>query len=246
MYKNIESVKSFNQLLNNVIQGNNEKLFELLPDNSIDLVVTDPPYEFKVKSAVGGGIMTQENKKHLYKLEDTFGFSFSPENFLVSIQRVLKMFNAYIFTNKTLLTRYIKFAEDNNYNWEILLWGKTNPLPLFKGHYMFDKEYIIFIYEKGAYFNSTLNYKNYFTIKTFPIRSGVEKFNTHPTVKPDSLLTSMIKISSKIDNIVLDPFMGSWTTAVVANSLHRKFIGVEVIDEYCAIGETRLNQQSLF
>ena len=123
----------------------------------VDCVITDPPYEFISKNPTGGGFMKSENKKHLVDLEKSFGMSFNPKNFLNNMKRIMKKMNLYVFTNKSLLSEYINFAESNNYKWEILIWRKSNQVPIFNNHYMFDKEYCLFISEKGTYFNRSRN-----------------------------------------------------------------------------------------
>ena len=117
------------------IQGMNE-----MEENSVDLIVTDPPYEFISKNPDGGGFMDQNNKKHLKNVKDSFGMSFKPKLFLESAKRVLKKMNIYIFCNKSLLLEYIQFAKDNGYSFDILVWIKPNPVPINNGHYLIDKE----------------------------------------------------------------------------------------------------------
>ena len=94
------------------------ELMKQIPDKSVDLVITDPPYEFISKNPQGWGFMKKENKKHLDELNESFGMSFKPEKFLTLIKQKLKVFNAYIFTNKSLLLEYIQFAEKNKYKRE--------------------------------------------------------------------------------------------------------------------------------
>jgi DNA modification methylase len=81
-------------------------------------------------------------------------------------------------------------------------------------------------------------------------RSGTPKKNHHPTVKPLKLMSYLITIGSRPGDVVLDPFIGSGTTALAARKLARKFIGYEVEEEYFDIAETRLqdamSQKSLF
>src|SRR6056297_323501 len=111
----------------------NEDCFERLKkidDNSIDLVVSDPPYEFISKSPKGGGFMKKNNKKHLISIEKSFGLSFSPIVFLNEMKRILKYMNLYVFTNKNLLFDYLNFIKQNNYYFDILLWLKNNPVPI--------------------------------------------------------------------------------------------------------------------
>ena len=81
------------------------------------------------------------------------------------------------------------------------------------------------------------------------VPSSWQKFNTetglHPTQKPVKLFEYLIKTYSNENNIILDPFMGSGTTAVACKQLQRNFIGFEINPEYCKIAEKRLSQQTL-
>jgi DNA modification methylase len=218
-------------------------------DSSIDLLCIDPPYEFISKNPRGWGFMRKENKKHLEELNDSFWMSYNPSEFLKLIGRKMKKFNAYIRTNKTLVPKYIEFAESNWYKWEILLWLKSNPVPVNRGHYLIDKEYCIYIKEQWATFNSDLGYKNYFTYEIHPI--GNRKYN-HPTVKPLEFIERIIKVSTNEWDTVLDCYLWSGTTAVACKKLNRNFIGIEINPEYVEISEQRLRevdklkQQTLF
>jgi len=216
---------------------------KLLADKSIDLIITDPPYEFISKNPNGAGFMKKEKKEHIHKVNTSIGMSFNPIQFLESTKRILKHMNMYVFCNKKLLLPYLQFIEDNNYSFDILLWAKPNPVPIFNGHYLIDKEYLIYIREKGAVFNSDTGYENYFTIFNHSI--GSKKFD-HPTVKPIKFIKKVMRISSNENDIILDPFMGSGTTAVACKELNRQYIGFEIQKQYCEIANKRLQQQTLF
>lgn len=216
-----------------------------MPDNSIDLIVTDPPYDFISKSPIGGGFMTNENKKHLVNIDKTFGMSFNPDKFLINAKRVMKRFNLYVFTNKNLLCKYIDFAESNDYSWDILVWLKPNPVPIFNNHYLIDKEYIVYIRETGATFNTNLGYNNYFTYYKHPIGGGSKDTN-HPTKKPIGLIKRFIMVSSNEGDLILDPFAGSGTTLIACNDLNRRCIGIEINSKYCDIAIKRLSQLTMF
>jgi len=233
--------------LNKIYQGDCLQIIKNIDDKSIDLIVTDPPYEYISKSPYGGGFMSNENKKHLVAIRDSFGMSFNPKDFLQSIQRIMKKFNLYIYTNKSLLTEYINFAEDNKYKWEIIVWLKTNPVPIFNGHYLIDKEYILYIKEAGATFNSNLGYDNYFTYFFHPI-GRVGKVTNHPTEKSIEPIKRFIRISSNENDLILDPFCGSGTTLVATKRLNRNYIGIELEPKYVEIANRRIRElpQQLF
>jgi len=64
----------------------------------------------------------------------------------------------------------------------------------------------------------------------------------HPTQKPEKLIAKLVLASSRPNDLVFDPFLGSGTTAVVARKLHRRFCGIEVNREYCCLAAKRLMQ----
>ena len=225
--------------MNKIIQGDAIENMRLLEDKSIDLLITDPPYQFISNSSHGGGFMTKENKKHFDNIKQSFGLKYDPEKLLNEAKRVLKKMNMYIFTNKNLLLEYLKFARDNKYSFDILLWLKSNPVPVNNHHYLTDKEYIFFMRESGSVFNSKLGYENYFTYFSHPIgRKG--KVTKHPTEKPINPIRKMIQISSNENDIVLDPYVGSGTVCVAAKELGRRYIGIENNEEYIKMAEERL------
>lgn len=200
------------------------ELLKGLPSESVDLLHVDPPYEFISKNPKGGGFMSKEKKKHLDKINDSFGMTFDPEKLLAEAKRVLKKFNAYIFTNKNLLKLYIDFADSNKYKWEIFVLFKIGALPLNSGHYHIDKEYCLYIKESGATFNSNLHYSKYKTVYSYPIGNRGQKHSTHPCEKPLNLIDNTIQISTNKDDIVLDCFCGSGGVAEVCGTRNRKFI----------------------
>ncbi len=77
---------------------------------------------------------------------------------------------------------------------------------------------------------------NYPQMRTTPMK------NNHPTVKAIALMSWLIKLVSKENDIVLDPFLGSGTTAVACINLKRNFIGIELSEEYCKIAEARIEK----
>jgi len=97
-------------------------------NNKVDLVLTDPPYEFISNQTKFSGDL--KNRKHLQDINTSFGMKFDPVELLELCKTVCKKFNGYFFTNKNLLTKYIGWAEQNKYKWDLLLWLKPNPVPI--------------------------------------------------------------------------------------------------------------------
>lgn len=241
------------QLTGTIVNGNCLKITKDWPDGCVKLVVTDPPYQFmkkgkelsrikkKSKCDKKGNFFAQgDNRKSLEKIESTFGFHFNPKRFLNEIFRICKPFNAYIFTNKSLLEIYLKFAREHSLFYDILIWNTTNAIPINKGHYLTDKNYCVFLREKGSVFHSDLGYKNYFTVYTTPI---LRKMTSHPTEKPLPFIRKMIQISSNPKDIVFDGFAGSGTTLIGAEQLGRQWIGIEINKEYCEMAEQRMKKE---
>jgi len=221
-----------------IVNGDCLEFMKTMPDKSVDLLFADPPYEYINKNSQNGGFIIKNNKQYFQKIYRSFGMSFNPTEFLSLLPRIMKKFNCYIWTNKNLLKDYILFAEKNDYKWDILLWLKPNPVPCQNSHYLPDKEYCVYIHQLGAYFNPKLGYERYRTFYFYPIG---KKETTHPTEKPLSIITNFIEISSNIDDIVFDPFAGSFTTAVACANLNRQFIGCEINKEFYDIGKERIN-----
>ena len=169
-------------------------------------------------------------KKFDYRREDLKKISkFVPIPFLELVKPKLKIFNAYIWTSKELLDVYIKWAKDNKYNWDILIYSKNNPVPSYNNSYLSDVEYCLFIRDKGATFNNGLGYDKYKKVMCDNINNtGLG----HPTIKHLWMVKKMIEISSKEKDIILDCFMGSGTTAVASYDLKREFIGFEIEEKY--------------
>ena len=224
---------------NVVVHGDCLEVMNKIPDGSIDLLYTDPPYQQAL--SVGGSIA----KKFDYRREDLKKISsFSPKEFLDAVKPKMKLFHAYIWTSKNIIKDYIEFAESNSYNWDLLVWAKRNPVPAFNNSYMSDLEFCVFIREKGGcFFDSTLGYENY---KKCMIDNVADNKNGHPTQKYEWMVAKMIRTSSQKGDLIFDPFGGSFTTARACKTLGRDFISCELEEKYCAIGEERLKQENLF
>ena len=210
---------------------------EHLQSSSIDLVVTDPPYEIETK---GAGLYKHEDKRYIKDLEAMAnGFS---EKVLNELCRVMKKINIYFFcSQKQIIPLLDFFVKGKKCNYNILTWHKTNPVPACGNKYLTDTEFILFFREKGVKVNGSFDTKR--TWYTTPLNTKDKKKYKHPTVKPVEIVKNLIINSSSEGEIVLDLFMGSGTTAVAANTLGRKFIGFEINKEYFTIAENRVLQE---
>ena len=212
-----------------------------IPDNFIDLVIIDPPYlinnhNVKYDSDLARSIINYNNE--LYDTKLTNGYDYK---ILDELIRVLKKINIYIFCNGEQIPFYIKyFVIDRKCKMDIIIWNKTNALPLFNNKYLSDKEYCLY-FRKGGYC-SPKNYEDAKTVFYYPINIKDKKKWKHPTIKPEELIRKLIRNSSKEGDIVLDTFMGSGTTAISCIKENRNFIGYEINKEFYKICLKRIKK----
>lgn len=212
-----------------------------IPDHSVDLIYTDPPYKFGTGGIRTGIFKYRESLNNSYeeihnsKLGDGINTAILDE-----YVRVLKRIYIYIWCNKEQLYDYLDFfVKKHNCNFEILIWGKKTPPPFTNGHYLKDKEYCLLFKEKG-----TKIYGSYDTLKTVYLsdRNVKDKeLYAHPTIKELEMVKNHIINSTQEGDVVLDTFMGSGTTAVACKELGRHYIGFEVNPKYYQIATDRLN-----
>lgn len=209
---------------------------KLIPDNTIDLVVTDPPYLIETS---GAGIYKQADKQYVKELNDMKdGFS---TQVLDELCRIMKKINIYFFcSQKQIIPLLDYFVKGKKCNWNLLTWHKTNPVPACGNKYLTDTEYILFFREKGVKIYG--EFKTKFTYYITPLNQSDKKKYGHPTIKPINIVTNLIVNSSLENGIVFDPFMGSGTTAVAAKECGRNFIGYELDSDYYEICNKRLEE----
>lgn len=207
---------------------------KLLDDNSIDLVIIDPPYKLdivKLKNTTKFNNYANE----LLGLKD--GFDLKILDLLVT---KMKKINIYIYCSKRQVKELLEYFINRKCNYEILTWHKMNPSPLTNNIYLPDTEYIVFAREKGVRL-----YGNYHTKRKYYI-SGVNQADKkkwrHPTIKPLPFIENHIINSSNEGDLILDCFAGSGTTLVGAINQNRNFIGFEINKKYYEIAQYRINE----
>lgn len=207
-----------------------------IPDGSVDLVVTDPPYLIKTS---GAGIYKQDGKQYVKELSGIKdGFS---EKVLDELCRVMRKINIYIFcSQKQIIPLLDYFVEKKKCNWNLLTWHKTNPVPACGNKYLTDTEYILFFREKGVRIGG--EYKTKFTYYVTPLNTADKKLYGHPTIKPVDILQNLIVNSSSPGDVVLDPFMGSGSTGIACKNTGRNFIGIELDKGYFDTAKARIGE----
>ena len=207
-----------------------------IPDGSIDLIVTDPPYVIETN---GAGIYKREDKQYVKELEAMKdGFQ---KDILDELCRIMKRINIYLFcSQKQIIPLLDYFVKERKCNWNLLTWHKSNPVPACGNKYLTDTEYVLFFREKGVKIYG--EFKTKFTYYVTPLNQKDKKRYGHPTIKPVDIIQNLIANSSLDSDIVLDPFLGSGTTAVAAVNTNRHYIGFELDKKYFNIANERIQE----
>ena len=205
-----------------------------IKDNSVDCIITDPPYKIETN---GAGIYKQADKQYVKQLNNMKD-GFSPLVF-DEVVRIMKKINIYFFcSQKQIMPLLDYFVTQKKCNWNLLTWHKTNPVPACGNKYLTDTEYILFFREKGVKILG--NFKTKLTYYVTPLNQKDKKLYNHPTIKPLPILLNLIINSSNEGETILDPFMGSGTTGVACQHLNRNFIGIELDENYFNIAKNRI------
>ncbi|MBP3713378.1 MAG: site-specific DNA-methyltransferase [Bacilli bacterium] len=228
--------------INNIYNVNCYDAIKEIPDKSIDLIVTDPPYD--IQGIHGAGIMASRDKGNFSREIKENGLDKGMDYAILDeFVRVLKKINVYIWCNKSMILPLLKyFVEEKKCNYEIIIWAKENPIPFCGTHYLVDKEYCLYFWEQGAKID--IPFERARTVYLTKNNIEDKKNFNHPTIKNIEIIENLILNSSEAGGVVLDPFLGSGTTAVAAKRLNRNYIGFEINPKYYQIAKDRLNDVS--
>lgn len=157
--------------------------------------------------------------------------------------RVMKHIYIYIWCSKAQIPELIDyFVNQKGCMFDILVRCKTNAIPTCNGTYLSNVEYCLMFREKGTtIYNTEDNTHDKSRWYISSINTADKELYDHPTIKPLELVKTHIKNSTKENDVVLDPFMGSGTTCLGAKELGRQYIGFEIEKEYYDIATDRLN-----
>ncbi|HHX74029.1 MAG TPA: site-specific DNA-methyltransferase [Firmicutes bacterium] len=239
---------------NRIICGDSLEILKVLPDNCIDLIFTSPPYNFGLEYA-------GQDDDHYW--QDYFDKLFAIFDQCIRVLKfggriavnVQPLFSDYIpthhlvsnyFLGKKLLWKGEILWEKNNYNCKYTAWGswKSPASPYLKYTWEFIEVFCKGSLKKaGAKENADITaeeFKNWVTAKwSIAPERNMQEYG-HPAMFPEELARRVIKLFSFRGDFVLDPFNGAGTTTAVARQLGRRFLGVDIAEEYCEMARTRL------
>ena len=244
--------------LNTIHQGDCVSLLKKIPDNSIDLIFADPPYNLQLN-----GELTRPNQTKVDAVNDEWDkfeslavYDKFTKAWLKECHRVLKNTGTiWVIGTYHNIFRVGATLQDLGF-WMLndVVWIKTNPMPNFKGTRFNNahetmlwatksqKSKFTFHYQTMKMMNDDLQMRSDWLI---PICQGEERIKVngqkaHSTQKPEELLKRVILSTSNVGDVVLDPFSGSGTTAAVAKKLRRNFIAFEREQFYIDVANERL------
>ena len=245
-------------LKNKIINGDSIKELKKIPDESFDLIFADPPYNLQLRNKL---IRPDRSKVDAVndewdKFESFKAYDYFTTNWLKECKRVLKK-NGCIWVIGSYHNIFRVGAKIQDLGFWILndvIWNKNNPMPNFRGTRFTNAHETLIWASKNKNSKYTFNYQSLKCLNddlqmrstwNLPICNGKERLKdngkkVHSTQKPEALLHRILLASSNKNDLVLDPFLGSGTTAVVAKKLGRNFCGIEKDKKYFKVANKRI------
>lgn len=215
--------------------------FKEIADHSIDLILTDPPYNIAQYST--GNIPLPGRSAVNNDLGKWDLMEINPKEYVAEFKRIIKPEgNIFIFTSYNLIGKWHEAFDSEFDTFQFFIWHKTNPMPkIFKNGFLNSCEIVICLWNRGHKWNFS-NQNDMHNFFECPICMGNERIKNpkHPSQKPLKLLKHLIQIASNEGDIVFDPFMGVGSTGVAALQLKRNFIGVEIDPVFFNAAEKRI------
>ncbi len=233
-----------------IVNADCMKVLGTLQTDSIDLILTDPPYNL--------GLFMKNRATNLKAMRPNFFgaagwddlefdlWKKSMDEMFAECARVAREgASMIVFMSIIKVETIIQLAVKHGFYYKTTgIWHKLNPMPRNMNlHFINSTEaWVYFVYKKhtGTFNNEGKAVHDFFETSVTP--SGEKKFGKHPTQKPIALLEKFVTLLSNEGDVVFDPFMGSGSSGVAAVSHNRKFIGAELNSDYCRITERRLCQ----
>lgn len=204
-----------------------------IPNNCIDLILTDPPYNIAQYST--GNISLPGREALNNDIAGWDNVPLDPGNLLYDFKRIIKPDgNIFVFTSYNLIGKWHDAFDSEFDTFQFFIWHKTNPAPkIYKNGFLNSCEMIICLWNKGHKWNFSKQNEMHNFFES-PICMPPERLRKpkHPAQKPVKLLSHIINIASNPGDIVFDPFMGVGSTGVAARECGRRFVGCEIDKSY--------------
>lgn len=216
-------------------------LFDKMKSNSVDLILTDPPYNISQHSR--GNIVRYGKSTLNNDIAEWDKIKINPKEYVASFKRILKPNgNIIVFAGYNQFGEWYDAFNGVFDTLQVFVWHKTNPPPkVFKNGFCNSCEFAVMLWNKGHKWNFSTQDEmhNFYECS---ICSAPERIRNpfHPTQKPLKLINHLLKISSNQGDVVFDPFMGVGTTGVSAIMNKRKFVGCDIDPIYVSAANSRI------
>lgn len=221
---------------NKIYKGDCYELMKDIKDKSIDCIYTDIPYLYdsygKPQSEIGKRISNQ-HQQQMSEIINGIDLKILDE-----FIRVMKKVNCFIWCSRLQIPEILDYFIEKGCNFDILVWCKTNPIPLANNSWLSDTEYCLYFRDKGVKLNDGIELKKKWYVSA--ANKADKELYKHPTIKPLELVKRHLK-HAVTGGIVLDMFCGSGTTCVACKELGFEYIGIEINEVYYKIAKDRIN-----
>lgn len=219
---------------NKIYLGDAYELIKQIPDKSIDCVYTDIPYEM----AYGGRSSPLGKRQYVDEIKTRALDKGVKTELWDQIDRVLRKKNLFVWCSKDQIPYLLdRYATKKGWNFAILVWCKKNPTPFVFNSWLPDVEYCLHFYQ-DVRLNKGVSLKSRWYASSINIYD--KKKYDHPTIKPIELVERHLLHATQPGDLILDPFMGSGTTALAAKHTGRKWLGFEIDEKFHQIAVDRL------
>ncbi|HVW91401.1 MAG TPA: site-specific DNA-methyltransferase, partial [Devosia sp.] len=245
--------------LDTILIGDCIEQMNALPAGSVDLIFADPPYNLQLEQS-----LTRPDQSKVDAVDDAWDkfesfahYDAFTRAWLAAARRLLKPDGAlWVIGSYHNIFRVGTALQDLDY-WLLndVIWRKANPMPNFRGTRFTNAHETLIWAARSQKSRVTFNYEAMKAANDdtqmrsdwlFPLCTGAERLKddadgkVHPTQKPEALLHRILMATTKLGDVVLDPFFGTGTTGAVARRLGRRFIGIERDEVYAAAALKRL------
>jgi modification methylase len=245
--------------LDTIMSGDCVAAMNSLPENSVDLIFADPPYNLQLRGELHrpDNSMVDAVDDHWDQFESLKAYDHFTNQWMKAARRILKPDGAiWVIGSYHNIFRVGASLQDQGF-WILndVVWRKTNPMPNFRGKRLTNAHETMIWASKSEGSKYTFNYEAMKAANegvqmrsdwTFPLCTGHERLKNergekaHPTQKPEALLHRLLVATTNPGDVVLDPFFGTGTTGAVATMLGRHFIGIEREEEYRQLAAERI------
>ncbi len=246
------------EYLNKNHEGDCIDIMGNMPKGNVHLILTDPPY-----NASNGGVNLPNNKTGgaYYKVNEKWD-KFSQNNYIEFTKKWIDKADKLLVPNGSIMIcaslhnigEIIVTLKNRKYKFiNLITWKKTNPMPNITRRTLTHSTEFVVWFAKGAGWK--FNYKDMKKynkgkqlrdVWEFPLCQGSERIKgkngraAHPTQKPLKLFQRLIEMATDKGDVIIDPFIGSGTTAVAAKKLKRNWVGIENNKEYLDLANKRI------